>query len=185
MANALSIYGDILLDCITSPVVLTNPFTGEKISTKGIWDTGATNSVITKSSARKLGLIPISRAVVNGVHGEREVNVYYVNITLNNNQITLNTQVTECEELSPDHTNGMLIGMNVITLGDFSITNFDDRTVMSFVVPSQKKTDFVAEIKEYNRLFQIHESRIKVGNNLCPCGSKKQWENCHGKKTFR
>lgn len=185
MANALSIYGDILLSCITSQVVLTNPFTGEHFSTKGIWDTGATHSVITKSSAQKLGLAPISRTVVNGVHGKKEVNVYYVNITLNNDQITLSTPVTECEELSPDHTNGMLIGMNVITLGDFSITNFEGKTVMSFVVPSQKRTDFVEEIKEYNRLLTIHESQIRVGNNLCPCGSKKQWQNCHGKKVFR
>lgn len=185
MASALSIYGDVLLNCITSTVTLTNPFADNRhLSTKGIWDTGATNSVITRSSAQQLGLVPISRAVVNGVHGSREVNVYYVRIRLND-QIGLETQVTECEELSPDLSIGMLIGMNVIMLGDFSITNFDNRTVMSFVVPSQRKTDFVAEINEYNRFLKIHESRIKVGNNLCPCGSKKQWNNCHGKKTFR
>ena len=76
---------------IVTPAILKNPFTGQILDTQGLWDTGATDSVITKSSAAKLGLIPTSKATVNGVHGQKDVNVYYVNITLNNNNITLNT----------------------------------------------------------------------------------------------
>jgi predicted aspartyl protease len=133
-----------IANSVITPVEITNVFTQSKAPTKGIWDTGATNSVITKSIAATLGLLPVKRTIVRGVHGVKEVNVYFVNITLNNKNITLNTQVTECDELSPDNSVGMLIGMNIITMGDFVITNYQGQTTMSFRVPSLQKIDFVA-----------------------------------------
>lgn len=185
MANALSMNYSVKVRCITSPVELKNPFTGTAISTQGIWDTGATGSVITRSSAERLGLKPISRAIVKGVHGEKEVNVYYVKITLNNDRISLYTNVTECEELSPDKSNGLLVGMDIITLGDFCITNAYGKTTMSFIVPPQREIDFVKEINEQNKYEKMHETRIKHGDDKCPCGSGKLWKNCHGKVRFK
>lgn len=171
--HALTIAYDKQEHCIKTPVVLKNPFNGKYIKTLAIWDTGATNSVITQSSASLLELKPVSKAVVNGVHGEKEVNVYYVNVTLNNDKITINTPVTECSELSPDHKIGFLIGMDIITRGDFAITNFEGKTVMSFRVPSLQKIDFVRGIKENKPL-------VKEGspnrNDLCPCGSGKKYK---------
>lgn len=181
MENALTISYNGIAGAIETPVSIINPFSGQSLDTKGIWDTGATDSVITKSAARKLGLKPISRAVVNGVHGAREVNVYFVYIYLNQGRIKISTNVTECEELSADNSTGMLIGMSVITLGDFCITNADGKTTMSFVVPPRKRIDFVAEIEEWNRFVKIHEAWKRVGNDKCPCGSGKTWLNCHGK----
>ena len=37
---------------------------------------------------------------------------------------------------------GMLIGMDIITLGDFAITNLNGQTVMSFRLPSSGRIDF-------------------------------------------
>ena len=116
--HALTKFNHGITNSIITPVEIANVFTSQRISTNGIWDTGATNSVVTKSTATSLGLLPVRRTKVRGVHGDKEVNVYYVNITLNNKNITLNTQVTECDELSPDNSVGMLIGMNIITMGD-------------------------------------------------------------------
>ena len=99
MAHALTRVFDGIVDSITTNVTVKNSFTDSKISTIGIWDTGATGSVITKSTAQKLGLKPVSAAKVRGVHGERIVNVYAVEITLHNDQITLTTSVTECDEV--------------------------------------------------------------------------------------
>lgn len=162
--------------------VLDRP--ARKVSTIGIWDTGATDSVITKELVNQLGLLPVSRAVVNGVHGSREVNVYYVNICLNNGDIQVRSSVTECEKLSDDGSVGLLIGMNVITMGDFSISNHQGKTVMSFRVPSLCQTDYVAELREYKKLLKIHKAQSRVGNELCPCRSGKQWKNCHGKSIY-
>lgn len=184
MAHALTRIYDDIVDCITTNVTVKSTFNDTKISTIGIWDTGATGSVITRSVAQQLGLKPISAAKVRGVHGERIVNVYAVEITLHNDQITLTTSVTECDELSGDKSIGVLIGMDIIQMGDFCITHEKGKTIMSFIQPSQKAINFVEDIREYNRMLKIHESWLKQGNDLCPCGSKKKYKNCHGKVTF-
>lgn len=164
---------------IVTEAILKNPFTNQDLNTYGLWDTGATDSVITKSSAEKLGLIPTSKATVNGVHGQKDVNVYYVNITLNNNNITLDTKVTECEELSADHSVGMIIGMNIISQGDFAITNMGGQTVMTFRTPSLQVIDFVKGAKSST---PIMSSKIPGRNDPCSCGSNKKYKHCCGKK---
>jgi hypothetical protein len=136
---------------IITPVEIKNTYNNIKLPTQGLWDTGATGSVITKSTAAYLELLPIGRTNVRGVHGEKKVNVYFVNITLSNKNITLNTLATECDELSADNSIGMLIGMNIITMGDFAITNYQEKTIMSFRVPSLQTIDFVEELKQDNQ----------------------------------
>ncbi len=37
----------------------------------------------------------------------------------------------------------VLIGMDIINLGDFALTNLDDVTVLSFQMPSANHIDFV------------------------------------------
>jgi hypothetical protein len=133
---------------IATSVDVKNVFTEKIIQTQGIWDTGATGSVITKSTASALSLQSIGKRKVRGVHGIREVNIYFVNITLDNKKITLNTKVTECEELSPDNSIGMLIGMNIISMGDFSITTPKGKTKFSFQIPSTHDIDFVRELNK-------------------------------------
>lgn len=173
-------------DVIKTPVKIQNPFTKQEIDTLAIWDTGATNCVITKNMASQLGLVPLQRANVRGVHGEREVNVYYVQITLNNQNITLQTRVTECEELSDSLDTGMLIGMNLITQGDFSISTFNNQTVMTFRAPSIERIDYVQEIDEFNHCLNIHNRNLSKNfrQDKCACGSGKDFKNCHGKSKY-
>jgi hypothetical protein len=175
--HALTNFNAGIATSIVTPVEVTNVLGHGKMNTKGIWDTGATNSVITKSTASSLGLIPVGRTRVRGVHGDKNVNVYYVNITLNNKNITLETQVTECDELSVDNSIGMLIGMNIITMGDFAVTNYQGQTTMSFRVPSLQKIDFVSGMKNGQ---QIIKDKIPGRNDPCPCGSGKKFKNCCG-----
>lgn len=167
-----------IVDSITTPVEIANPFTKENEITKGLWDTGATHSAITESLAKKLGLIEVQRVSVSGVHGIKEVPVYYVNILLNNGNVSLSAPVSECTELSADGSAGFLIGMNVINKGDFAITNFQNKTTMSFRIPSKQKIDFVAGIKISQPIVQ---SKIPSRNNPCPCGSGKKYKHCCGK----
>lgn len=184
--NALTHTGDSIEKCIATPVRIGNPTGGAVYDTFGIWDTGATGSVITKKAAKALGLAPVSIAKVHGVHGAQDVNVYYVSITLNNQNITLNTLVSECEYLNTEKGDeaGLLIGMNVITKGDFCISNHEGKTVMTFRVPSLERIDYVSEIAEHNKMFKIHEACMRNGNSKCPCGSGKQYKNCHGKSKY-
>ncbi len=113
-----------------------------------IWDTGATGSVITKELVNKLGLKPISKQAVRGVTGEKESNVYMVHIMLPNNMLLTFVRVIECEDILGESS--LLIGMDIISLGDFSVTNVEGKTVMSYRYPSIKVVDYVEEAKEQN-----------------------------------
>lgn len=147
----------------------------ETIKYLALWDTGATGTVITKNIVEKLQLKPISKTKVFHANGESIVNVYAINVFLPNHVQVKFVQVTE------GILNGfdLLIGMDIITLGDFSITNFGGKTCFSFRIPSVRETDYV---KESHGVKSIISQSQKVGRNeLCPCGSGKKYKHCHGK----
>jgi len=112
-------------------------------NTNALWDTGATNSVITQKTAKILDLIPIRKVKVFHGGGESSENVYLVSIYLPNKFYIPNIHVTECSDISGRFE--VLIGMDIICFGDFSITNVNKKTVASFRMPSIKEIDYVKE----------------------------------------
>lgn len=146
-----------------------------------LWDTGATASVITAKVVAALGLQPAGKQKVFNANGSAVVNRYMVCIRMPNRVIFPCLAVTEGCLKDAD----MLIGMDVISRGDFSLSNFGGKTTMSFCMPPVEAKDYVKEINEYNRLLKIHNAWKAHGDNKCPCGSKKQWENCHGKSIYK
>ena len=181
MVSALTYQYNKIESQIVTDVTIKNSLGSQTIVTKGLWDTGAQNSVITQKAAQKLGLVVLGKTKTRGVHGVKEVNVYSIGIVLNNPDIAVNCTVTECDELSNDGSVDLLLGMNVISMGDFVISNYEGKTSMTFRVPSLERKDFVAEIKEQNRILKMHQTWAAHGNNKCPCGSGKLFKNCHGK----
>lgn len=167
-----------LVNVLTNQVGLAVPPTAgvqqlpiKVVQFQAIWDTGATGTVITKKAAADLGLSPTGQTVTIGVHGPKQVNTYIVNLHLPNKTTVDFVEVTECDALSSDGSSHILIGMNVIGLGDFAVTNRDGKTVMTFCMPSIRRIDFV---EEYNK------------NPTMPAGlnreQKRQWEKKHKKK---
>jgi hypothetical protein len=133
-----------------------------KESCIAIWDTGATNSGITELFALKLKLIATGRRKVNGLGGTIEKNTYLIDIILPNSVKFPNVPVTEMDNPVDPLGNkldvfGILIGMDIITTGDFTITNFQGKTVMSFRHPSQMAIDYV---DDWNRR-KVVADRIK------------------------
>lgn len=87
-----------------------------------IWDTGATHSLISKRLTAKLGLLPIGFSPLRSIRDEREAAVYWVWIQIPNGDrgaAMWRIPVLE-EELGPDVD--FLIGMDIITKGDFHVT---------------------------------------------------------------
>ncbi len=151
------------------PVV--NPLEGKDYV--AIWDTGATNSCITKNVVDHLNLKPISKTRVSGAFGEEIKNVYMVSIGLPNKVGFPNMPVTEVVLKDAD----VLIGMDIISDGDFAVTNKGGLTKFSYRHPSMEHIDFV---KQINSQKAVHN--VKVGRNVpCPCGSGKKYKKCHGK----
>lgn len=145
------------------------------INTQALWDTGASNSVITTDTAKKLNLKSFGVANVHHAGGESKANVYLVNIYLPNNIAIPGVRVTEAPQTTGQF--GVIIGMDIITIGDFAITNFQGKTTFSFSTPSKKEIDFVKDIKP-----QPIISPSKIGrNDPCHCGSGKKYKHCHGK----
>lgn len=107
-----------------------------------IWDTGAARSVISENVVRACGLAQTGMARVHGVHGPATVETYFVNIALPNSITVAGIRATKGALLSGDD---VLIGMDVISIGDFAVTNYDSATMFSFRSPSMGHIDFVAE----------------------------------------
>lgn len=124
-----------------------------------IWDTGATGSVITQRVVDACGLAPIGMTLVHGVNSVSQAEVYLVNIYLPNMVTFAQVQVTK-GGLPPD--TDMLIGMDIITMGDFAVTHKDGTTKFSFRVPSVTHIDFV---EQHNaQLLRDQQSHGGMGN---------------------
>lgn len=176
---SFTLKGNGILRILVTPIEVQNLHTGESISVKAIWDTGATGSVITKDVAKKLGLIPTGKTNVNTANGDALQNTYTVNIKTPNSLTIQSVIVTEVDGLSGGCE--ALIGMDIITLGDFSITNHNGKSCMSFRFPSSHEIDYVKNPTYGLTAIQKLGSTPSL-NGPCPCGSGKQYKRCHGKK---
>ncbi len=108
-----------------------------------IWDTGATTSVIASRVIERLGLTSIDEIDTYTANGVRKSNVYLVNIYLPNGVAFAGFRVIDGDI----HGLDMLIGMDIIGFGDFSITHKNNATTLSFQIPSSHDIDFVKEIE--------------------------------------
>jgi len=104
-----------------------------------VWDTGATGTTITTDVAKSFLLESMGPAVLRGVTGCAPCNRYLVSIHLPNGVVIPELEVTDCDyDIGCD----VLIGMDIITLGDFAVSNFDGRTTFTFRMPSVERIDF-------------------------------------------
>lgn len=128
---------------------------------KALWDTGATNTCITKSLASQLGLQPTGKVKTKGVHGENEVSTYLVNVYLPNGVAFQVVRVTE----GVIHNADVLIGMDIIRSGDFAVSNYQNRTIFSFRVPSVEDTDYQKEVGDFSRQNRSHSANQPRSKN--------------------
>jgi hypothetical protein len=136
------------LRSIETPIgVGSTPLTADAYSqniiyhqTKGLWDTGATNSCITAEVAKSIGAIPTGKTMVHGAHGPALTNTYLIDFVLPNNVRIVQVKATEV--VSTVGGFGVIIGMDIIAMGDLCITNVNGKTVVSFRIPSLEEIDF-------------------------------------------
>jgi len=151
---------------------------------QAIWDTGATNTVITQKIVDECGLKPIGMTQVHHVGGTTTCEVYLINIVLPNKVRASFLRVSR--GIINDDVD-ILIGMDLITQGDFAISNFEGKTALSFRIPSCGCIDFGEEKMPTTKLAPPalntpYRAPQKVGpNQPCPCGSGKKYKKCHGR----
>ena len=127
---------------IITPVQLYSyPFNSMlSLSTTAMWDTGAVMSAITPETRDKLKSKMINRIKIAAIHTTQEVDVTLITIELPNRVLKQTIKVAVCNLAC---NAGMIIGMDIISLGDFALSNANNQTLFSFAVPPFKdKIDF-------------------------------------------
>jgi hypothetical protein len=132
--------------------VLSNP-QKSGLMLNALWDTGANCSCIKPDIAKKLGIDKniVTLRMVTGVNSEtQEKPVYKVgSLILPNNVNIPNFHLTESNIAS---SADILIGMDLILNGDFSITNYGGKTVFCFSMPPHEKhMDLVERAVKVNK----------------------------------
>lgn len=155
-------YGSIV-NVLKTPVKASEAFDPNKVNPSSvklkqynaIWDTGATNTVITKKVVQDLGLQPIGKTNATGVNSSQVVDTYLINLHLPNN---VGFQAVRVAEL-PVQGSDVLIGMDIIRHGDLAISNVG-KTVFSFRVPSTQSSPITQSSPSTN-----NNSQPASGNN--------------------
>ncbi len=104
-----------------------------------IWDTAATSTVITRQVIEDLKLPPKGMVKVNTSGGPIQSSVYQIALVLASRVGVSELKVTEAPLVKGAH---VLIGMDIISLGDFAISNAGGKTTFSFRSPSLHEIDF-------------------------------------------
>ena len=176
---------DIKSDCWVLEAFDPKGLSQAQISSKksmkctALWDTGATNTVITQRVAQSLGLKQTGVALVHHAAGQSFKPKYIVNIMLPNNVGIPFVEVTEGDLMGED----VLIGMDIITKGDFAITNVGGKTTFSFRIPSVETIDYCNQNNQpaTQANTPIVKPKSPGRNDPCPCGSGKKYKHCCGR----
>lgn len=107
------------------------------------WDTGSTLCCISPEYAKQLNLQPISEDDLHTAHGIISSKMYEINVLLND-QVTYTVHAMENPNIHGDNVD-LLIGMDIISEGDFSLSTYNDKTSFSFRIPSKGLVDFTKE----------------------------------------
>ena len=133
---------------------VTIKYNNNSLETTALWDTGATNTCISEDVVRDLSMIPTGKKNMHTASEIKEFNTYLLDVVLTNNVVVQDIEV--CDSDIGKQGLGMLIGMDIILLGDFAISNYNNKTTFTFRTPSKEKIDFVKQINIENAIGEKH-----------------------------
>ena len=132
-------YPYLSLKLITEAEVFNSMQYQNVIKVRALWDTGAMLSAVTPDIAKKLNLVSTNRIKINGIGNYSIADVVMISIRLPNLVELKNTRISVLNLVKDVD---MLIGMDIIQLGDFSISNGARKTLFTFAMPPlEDKTD--------------------------------------------
>ena len=138
------------LKLITEAEIYNSMQSQNVIRIKALWDTGAILSAVTPEIAKKLNLVSTNRIKVNGIGNYCIADIVRVSIRLPN-MVELNNARISVLNLVKDVD--MLIGMDIIRLGDFSISNGGGKMLFTFAMPP-----FDDKIDLYEKAIAVNRS---------------------------
>ena len=154
----------VVVEELVTPSIISNRLSSNRIvqANYTIWDTGASASAINISLVSTLDLLPIGKRKIQGAHGSEEVYEYTVQLQLPNNVILPKIAVAG---LKLGDRVDALIGMDIIMLGDFAISNGQGKTTFTYAVPPfDNKVDLLEKAKKINEKINRKNVRLMSKN---------------------
>jgi predicted aspartyl protease len=148
--NALTIASPGIAQNILMPVVIQQSksicqayhINSDAVDVYALLDTGASVTCISQTLADKLNLKTVGQGIMDTAGGIHKTNLYYIDLLMRNDISFINIQAME---FTGSKRFDILIGMDILTLGDLAITNAGQRTVISFrVPPDTRHIDYAA-----------------------------------------
>ncbi len=148
--QALTLKASTVARSIFIPVVIAQSrelcqkfgVTSQDADVLALVDTGATTTAVSDRLAAGLGLKAVAQCKVSAAGGVHISNVYSIDVLLRSMVTFANIEATE---FVFDGKFDVILGMDVLMLGDLAITNADHKTVLSFrVPPDDRHIDYVA-----------------------------------------
>ncbi len=102
-----------------------------------LWDTGSTTTIIDVELAEKLNLQEVAIEEVMHLVGHGETKVYFIDLYLPENIVIQRLRVISMPLKNAYFS--MILGMDVIQLGKFSIENKGEKVTMEFEIFPTKK----------------------------------------------
>ena len=97
------------------------------------WDTGAEITIISPRVVKSLNIKPVAQTKVMGIGGEEKVEVFKIHVGLPNGFI-YEDLIVYCSDID-DYD--ILIGMDIISLSDFFLTNVNGNNKFCFRLPAE------------------------------------------------
>lgn len=115
---------------------------GQSLEVPAVWDTGATRTCVSTVLAEKLGLESRGTSTAITPSGRDVFPSFLVNLELPNG-VTVNDLKVVGTQIHKQRL-GVLIGMDVITQGDFAVSCKAGRTQFTFRMPSVEDADYTS-----------------------------------------
>jgi len=158
------------------PATTPSPPQGKKYL--ALYDTGATNSAVSPRVVADFQLPSIRAKTVFVGSGSYVTSGHLVNVKLPNSVLF---RMVDVAKLVLPVGIDALIGMDILGMGDFTVTHQDGNTTFSFCFPSRKEIDFAAELQSIQKGKPILAPHKPARNSPCHCGSGKKYKACHGR----
>lgn len=175
--SAFTLSGNGILNNLTLQVgvlkigsVKNGLITQKPMNFNAIWSTGAKVSCISSNVVKAMSL---------KANEDNSAN-YLVDFLLPNN-IHFNAVNAKFMQANPANDYDIIIGMEIISKGDMTLTNKNGKTVFSFRVPSIGADDFVKLHRQMQKPAKLSIVGVQH-HQMCPCGSGKKYKNCCEKR---
>jgi hypothetical protein len=152
-----------------------------------LWDTGSTSSAIRNDVAIKFGLPVIGPVESSGVNGKFRTNLYLASLVLPNNIPVPEISLLGC---NVNASFSIIIGMDIISQGDFLTSQNAGTLLFSFQIPSVRPMTLyqinkvMKSCKSLPSLIPVRPEvtrKPQIGrNDPCHCGSGKKFKQCCG-----